>query len=658
MIVGESVGMSPTKERSLRLMKRMWESWDCASGSTPVASNFVKLKSANQDSLRITIVDFANPERIWLLTVCLALVGWAVRGRVIRGRAWRALGGRGHAPRDGAWITLMTCVLLAIALMRPRWLGQGETAGGLGRDVVLAVDVSRSMAVEDAVPNRLASALDAADSLLRALAADPASRAGVVAFAGKGVIRCPLTENLGAVGDALRRLKPGSVQPGGTDLDAGIEAALDLFQPDQPSGGRAIVIFSDGEDHENRWPRLAQRLEESGVTIHAVAIGDDLVGRTVPFDSPDTRLLFQGHPVESRRVDRDLLSLVHETGGTFIPLGVSTVDLGALYVSRIEPASRRSAKSSTLDRQDWFPVLLICALGLSLAASRPPVPGWPRFPRWRGREPITPKPSKPAIVAGLAMVALGLAAGDVPVEHRRSVAEVVDLGREFYQRARFDLALESFEQAARLAPDHAVPRYDLASTLFQLGRFDEARAHYLEARRAADLTLRAKIDFALGNTAFSLGDLNQAIASYDDCLESTARGPGLDSIRRDAAENRAFALERLKSLGPNEPANTDHTTPTKREPREDPSGEAQKETDAKKGKPSNAPRGGGGQPRPASGTHRAGGAGGSDSQGSTDPNRSPDDRLDDALDKIQDALDDRLGDESRPAPPRDDHKDW
>lgn len=606
-------------------------------------------------------MDFANPERIWLLAVCLALAGWALRGRAIRGRGWRAMGWRTRVPRDGAWLMLLTCVLLSFALMRPRGLGRGENAAGLGRDVVLAIDVSRSMAVEDAIPNRLSAALEAANSLLHALAADPASRAAVVAFAGKGVIRCPLTENLGAVTAALDRLKPGCVQPGGTDLAAAVEAALDLFQPDQPSGGRAIVIFSDGEDHENRWRALAKRLDESAVTIHAVAIGDDQAGRPVPYETPDSLLVYQGHTVESRRVDQALLNLVHETGGTFVPLGISTVDLGALYVSRIEPASRRSAKNPTLDRQDWFPVLLFFAFIVALASSWPPLAVWPRFILWRGRETTAAQPGKPTVAAGLAVTALALAAGagDVPPGGRQAAAAAVAQGRTLYQAGRFDHALEQFNHAARLAPDHAVPRYDAASTLFQMGRFDEARAHYLTARNAADPALRAKIDFALGNTALCQGDLNQAVASYDDCLESTARGPELNQVRRDAAENRAFALEQLKALGTPEPPDSEHAS-TERKFREDPSRDEQQEieTESKKSKPSRTPRAGGSQPRSSSGRDRTGGAGGSNSQGSSEPDRSPDDRLKDALDKIQDALEDRLNDESKPPRPRDDRKDW
>ena len=118
---------------------------------------------------------------------------------------------------------------------------------------MLLVDDSRSMAAEDAVPDRLGLAVEAASSLVRALAREPGNRVAVVAFAGRGVLRCPLTENLGAVSDTLHTLRPGDVRPGGTDLGAGLTAALEAFgnreQEPEQAGGRTIVVFSDGEDH-------------------------------------------------------------------------------------------------------------------------------------------------------------------------------------------------------------------------------------------------------------------------------------------------------------------------------------------------------------------------------------------------------------------------
>ena len=127
----------------------------------------------------------------------------------------------------------MACAAcLFVALAQPRWGRLAAPPLLPGHDVVLMIDVSRSMGAEDAVPSRLAVAVEAAESLVNALSRGPANRAAVVAFAGRGVRRCPLTENLGAVLDALRRLRPGAVRPGGTDLGAALDEALEAVATD------------------------------------------------------------------------------------------------------------------------------------------------------------------------------------------------------------------------------------------------------------------------------------------------------------------------------------------------------------------------------------------------------------------------------------------
>ena len=217
---------------------------------------------------------FARPELLWLLMILPGLVLWAIRGRRRRARGWRALAQRGRAPRDGTVLVIACVACLIVALAQPRWGRLAAPPVPPGHDVVLMVDVSRSMGVEDAVPNRLAAAVEAAESLVDALAREPANRAAVVAFAGRGVLRCPLTENLGAVLDALHRLRPGAVRPGGTDLGAALDAAREALGPEEHAEGRAIVVFSDGEDHVDRWSSRLDRLRQEDIVVHAVAIGD------------------------------------------------------------------------------------------------------------------------------------------------------------------------------------------------------------------------------------------------------------------------------------------------------------------------------------------------------------------------------------------------
>jgi len=550
---------------------------------------------------------FAHPGRLWLL---LALVPWLALvaiGSRRRARDWRALGQSGRPAGDGARAWLLAAALLIPALAQPRWGRIFGADAPTGHDVVLLVDVSRSMAAEDAVPDRLGVAVVAAADLLRALGDEPGDRAAVVAFAGRGAIRCPLTEDLEAAVEAVRSLRPGDVQPGGTDLGSGIEAALGAFDDERHAEGRTIVIFSDGEDHAGGWTSEVDRLRALGVIVHAVAIGDPERGHPVPrADRP-------GPTDTTRRSDVALAALAKATGGAVVPLGLASADLGSLYRDRIGPtARRRRDEIRPPDRAERFPALVLSALAVGLGGS------WPGLWRGRGRR-------FRFAVAILAVAATSLGAGRAAGTPASRVAEGVAAHRD----GRFAEALGAFEAAIILDPSAPIPRYDAASALFRLRRHPEAIVRYGEARVRADDGLRIKIDYALGNAHLALGDIAGSLSHYDSCLGSKLPGPAFDAVRRDAAENRAFAASRLKPP-PQEPDRGDPGADGRDRPRPSPGRDRRPGDGTRK-----AGRGGNPDNPGGAGSRGPGGAGGG---GQSPPDEgSPESRLDAALRDVRES---------------------
>ncbi|MHB1560084.1 MAG: vWA domain-containing protein, partial [Isosphaeraceae bacterium] len=323
------------------------------------------------------ILKFAHPERLWLFAALAVLVLWWLRSLWRRRRSWQALAQRGRPPREGAvwWLLAIACLILAVA--QPRW-GRLGPAPAPGHDVVLRVDVSRSMGAEDAVPSRMGVALEYAEKLVDALGTGPDNRAAVVAFAGRGLLRCPLTENLGAVKAALRRLRPGAVQPGGTDLAAGLDAALEALGTEGHAQGQSIVIFSDGEDLADRWKSRLDLLRDREVTVYAVTVGDADRGHPVPAGADSSeRLTYRGKPVESRRSDAALRSIADQTRGVVVALGLASGDPTVLYRNQIEPSARRKELVPRVaDMAERFGVFLGGALSCIIGACWPPRRGW------------------------------------------------------------------------------------------------------------------------------------------------------------------------------------------------------------------------------------------------------------------------------------------
>ncbi|WP_158633760.1 vWA domain-containing protein [Tautonia sociabilis] len=594
-------------------------------------------------------MEFAQPRWLWLLLIAPAIAGMVSLSERRRRIGWRRLALPGRPPADGGMAGVIASILLVVALAQPRWgRAPGEPLPP-GRDVVLLVDVSWSMAAEDVIPNRLGRAVSAAEDLTRSLGSDPGDRVGLVAFAGRGVVRCPLTTNLGAVIEALRTLRPGAVEPGGSDLGAGLDTAIGLLDDEPRAGGRIVVAFSDGEDHLPGWLSRVDRLRELGVVVHTVAIGDDSRGHPIPVASagPDGRpgpLTVDGQVVLSRREDTELRGLSLATGGAFIPVGISSADLAELYRSRIAPVERRAREgASSPERVERFRVVVFLALAVGLIGS------WPRR-----RRPATARPWwRSWTLLGLAILGVSGGAG---TDRPQTAPEAIEEGRRAFDRGDFPIALDRFDRAAELAPGDPVPVYNAASTLYQLGRFEEALDRYRAARRQADPALRTKIDYALGNTAVALRDIPAALSFYDDCLSSSAPGDDLDRIRRFARDNRAFA-ERLASPGSSTADGPGRSTgPEGPDPGDSPGREPGDDAPGSSGdrpgpSPPGSPSGSSGSP----GEDDAGGTAavpGSSSARSPGRGDSPSDRLAQAVESIQQAKDRRLPDRP-PSPPAD-----
>ena len=438
--------------------------------------------------------------------------------------------------------------------------------------------------------------------------------------------------------------------------------------------GRAIVLFSDGEDHAARWSTRLERLREEDIVVHALAIGDPDQGHAVPSGKNAQPLTYHGEPVLSQRSDAAPEQIARETGGTLVRLGLASTDLGSLYQTKIEPAARRQREAfGNKTRAERFPLCLLAALLFLLAGSSPLRRGW--IWSWSWTLPWTLWRPIPKRGLGLFLVgACAVSSGAVGPRREAGLSlagEAIVRGQTAYSQQRFDEALSAFETAISLVPRSAVPRYDAAAALFQLGRFDKAQERYAEARQLADPPLQTKIDFARGNTCLALGDIAGAIAAYDQCLASTARGAAMDSVRQDAAINRQFALEQSQSLtapeGPSDNEQSRSSQPDKKGARnrragggDDPSPDEQAENGPDAGGPGS---GEGSQEnpdrrRPPRDRRRIGAAGGAQPSHSGPAGDSAEDRLDAALERIRAAQNRRLPEDDPPASANDDRKDW
>lgn len=274
----------------------------------------------------------------WSILAGLAIAGlvhlalWRRRARIRL--CDTALVGRLAPQVEGARTGLRTALLagaalaIAIAVLDPRAGERIEPVEQSGVDVMVVVDVSRSMLAEDATPNRLARAKQFARDLVEALGSD---RVGLVEFAGVPSMRCPLTFNHRTFLTQLELLSPQATARGGSLLGDAIRLAAESL--DAEGSGKAIVVLSDGEDMESSpLEAAAAAATDRGIRLYTVGIGDKSEGARIPVrDGGRTGfLMHEGEQVWTRLDPTVLAGVAREGDGAYLEAGTGQADMAQL----------------------------------------------------------------------------------------------------------------------------------------------------------------------------------------------------------------------------------------------------------------------------------------------------------------------------------------
>ena len=319
------------------------------------------------------MIQFANPAGVWLLLVFPLLLAVFFAARILQNKRRERWGGAERisrlavlpapeleVPRNLALWGALLLVLLAFA--RPQW---GEVVSNIrrvGLDVILAVDTSRSMLVEDSLPNRLERARLELRSILEA---DQEDRFGLVAFAGVPVTLSPLTRDGAAVSMLLDIADEDLIPAPGTDLGQAVAECVNLLPP----GGEAdkvIICFTDGEDHGATAFNAARDAAQGGARLFIVGTGSEEGGVVpgpdgAPMTDPET-----GGEAHSRMDPSGLKRLAEETDGRFWILEGSGSVVPEILEEMGRLKRREYASRAKTTRQDQYAFFLIPAVILLL----------------------------------------------------------------------------------------------------------------------------------------------------------------------------------------------------------------------------------------------------------------------------------------------------
>jgi Ca-activated chloride channel family protein len=320
---------------------------------------------------------FSNPLFLIIaLLVPVAGLWWTF----LRARREKALGALTlKVPKSSVSGLQTACIVVGLflslfAASRPQWGKSMEKTVTRARNVVIAIDVSRSMLAEDVRPNRLERAKADVADLIDSLEGD---RCALVAFRRTGVAVCPLTTDHGYLRSALERMSPESAPRGETDLGSAIRTALATLDP-AADDHNAIILISDGGDLRGEALKNAEAARKRGIPIFTVGIGDPKRGATIPSEDGRGVVKFDGKPVTVKLEEAALDAIAKASGGSYVPLataGTAETTLGAIYRRRLRQIAlmeQNEEESRLGERYQIFliPGLVLLIIGACLSKGR------------------------------------------------------------------------------------------------------------------------------------------------------------------------------------------------------------------------------------------------------------------------------------------------
>jgi Ca-activated chloride channel family protein len=497
---------------------------------------------------------FDSPVWFWLLALVPALAVFYVLALRARLRALtRLLGAAGRerlAERAGrsrraleAALGALTVGIVALALAGPRWGIDEHAAKRRGADVMVVLDTSRSMLAQDVTPSRIERAKREIRGLIDEAGGD---RIGLVTFAGDARLVCPLTLDHDTLSLFVDEVDPSFDHRGGSAIAPALEIAGDALEGSS-GAGKAIVILSDGEDHEDSAgsaaSSVASALAAKGIQVHAIALGTESGAKIPVVDDQGRTSFFQdasGKEVVTKANPAALRAAAAAGKGEMLTTAAAAFPMDELWAKRISRLAKGDTGTESLSekkaRFQWFLLAALLSGALWWAVSQ--------LALFRARAPAAaaagPAIARPPAIAAAILLLL------VPSIARADAVDEGAKGDELYRKGDWAGAAAAYQYAeSGTGSEHA--SFNLGNARFRQKSFRQAAKSWSDAeRKASDPATRRDADYNRGLALLHAADgsandrvetLKSSVDAFDDALR-------LDPNDADARHDRAIAIAR------------------------------------------------------------------------------------------------------------------
>jgi Ca-activated chloride channel homolog len=416
-----------------------------------------------------------------------------------------------------AGLIVAGCLFTILALLQPKWGFHWEEIKRRGVDIILALDVSKSMLAEDVSPNRLERAKRKIGDFLRIVQGD---RIGLIAFAGTSYLQCPLTLDHGAVQIFLDSVDTDLIPVPGTAINEAILLAIKAFEKSERNS-RALILITDGEETTGSDIEAAKKASEQGIKIYTIGIGKE-GGAPIPNrEGGGFKKDRQGNVIMTKLDEQGLQKVALETGGSYVRSVSGDLDLDKIYEDirkNTEEKELKSGRQKRFEERFQWPLLfaLLCFILEAVISER-----------------LRPRRLKKTTAIATLAFFLALC---VPGVSRASNAS---RGETLYGQKKYNEALKQLLDAQVENPNSLQLKYNTADAYYKTNQFAEAEKLFQQVASRGTGTLSQKAYYNLGNTAYRQGKLQEALSYFQKATE-------LDPKDEDAKHNLEFVRKEIR----------------------------------------------------------------------------------------------------------------
>ena len=274
------------------------------------------------------------------------------------------------------WLTFAALCFMVLLLARPQFGTKMETVTRQGIETVIALDISNSMLAEDVAPNRLEKSKNIISKLVEGFADD---KVGLIVFAGDAFIQLPITSDFISAKIFLESIDPGLIARQGTNIKAAIDMATRSFTPKE-GVGKAVIIITDGENHEGGAMEAAKAAAEKGMMVYVMGVGSP-EGAPIPAGSGDYRRDKQGNVVVTRLNEQMCREIAAAGNGVYIRIDNTNNAQRALQ-KEIDKLAKADIETTTYSEYDeqfsvmaWIAFVLLLIEMLIMMKKNPRLKG-------------------------------------------------------------------------------------------------------------------------------------------------------------------------------------------------------------------------------------------------------------------------------------------